>query len=73
MDQFVPWVRPDGYQIVSDLIGVSDLFARIQPMIASMLPGRDPDPRQRARAHGRVPLSRPGSSPPRPRSSRSRS
>ena len=52
LDQSVPWVRPDGYHIVSDLIGVSDLFARIQPMIASMLPGRDPDPRQRARAMG---------------------
>jgi hypothetical protein len=52
LDQFVPWVRPDGYHIVSDLIGVSDPFARIQPMIASMLTGRDPDPRQRARAMG---------------------
>jgi putative peptide zinc metalloprotease protein len=43
----VPWVRLDGYHIVSDLIGLSDLFARIQPVIASMLLGRDPDPRVR--------------------------
>lgn len=48
----LPRVRPDGYHIVSDLIGVSDLFARIQPMITSMLPGRDPGPRQRAQAMG---------------------
>ena len=45
LDQFVPWVRLDGYHIVSDLIGVSDLFARIKPVIGSMLPGRDRDPR----------------------------
>lgn len=45
IDQFVPWVRLDGYHIVSDLIGVSDLFARIRPVIKSLLPGRRPDPR----------------------------
>jgi putative peptide zinc metalloprotease protein len=45
LDQFVPWVRLDGYHIVSDLIGVSDLFARIKPVITSLLPGRHPDPR----------------------------
>ena len=45
LDQFIPWVRLDGYHIVSDLIGVSDLFARIKPVIGSLLPGRHPDPR----------------------------
>jgi putative peptide zinc metalloprotease protein len=45
LDQFVPWVRLDGYHIVSDLIGVSDLFARIRPVIASLWPGRSPDRR----------------------------
>ena len=45
LDQFVPWVRLDGYHIVSDLIGVSDLFARIKPVIASLRPGRHPDRR----------------------------
>ena len=45
VDQFIPWVRLDGYHIVSDLIGVSDLFARIKPVIASLLPGRRPDRR----------------------------
>jgi putative peptide zinc metalloprotease protein len=38
-------MRLDGYHIVSDLIGVSDLFMRIKPVIASLLPGRRPDPR----------------------------
>ena len=45
LDQFIPWLRLDGYHIVSDLIGVSDLFARIKPVIASLLPGRHPGPR----------------------------
>jgi putative peptide zinc metalloprotease protein len=37
-DQFIPWVRLDGYHIVSDLIGVSDLYARIKPVITSLRP-----------------------------------
>jgi putative peptide zinc metalloprotease protein len=45
LDQFVPWVRLDGYHIVSDLIGVSDLFTRIKPVITSLRPGRRPDRR----------------------------
>jgi putative peptide zinc metalloprotease protein len=45
LDQFIPWVRLDGYHIVSDLIGVSNLFARIKPVIASLRPGRQPDRR----------------------------
>jgi putative peptide zinc metalloprotease protein len=45
LDQFIPWVRLDGYHIVSDLIGVSDLFARIKPVLAGLVPGRPKDPR----------------------------
>jgi putative peptide zinc metalloprotease protein len=45
LDQFVPWVRLDGYYIVSDLIGVPDLFTRIKPVLKSALPGRHPEPR----------------------------
>ena len=45
LEQFMPWLRLDGYYVISDLIGVSDLFARIKPVIASILPGRRPDPR----------------------------
>jgi len=47
LDQFVPWLRLDGYYVVSDLIGVSDLFARIRPVLRSLLPRRPPDPRVR--------------------------
>ena len=45
LDQFIPWLRLDGYHVISDLIGISDLFTRIKPVIASLLPGRHPDPR----------------------------
>jgi putative peptide zinc metalloprotease protein len=45
LDQFFPWVRLDGYYVVADLLGVSDLFSRIKPVLASLLPGRVPDPR----------------------------
>jgi putative peptide zinc metalloprotease protein len=45
LDQFVPWIRLDGYHIVSDLIGVSDLFSRIKPVVRSLMPGRPLDPR----------------------------
>jgi putative peptide zinc metalloprotease protein len=45
LDQFIPWVRLDGYYVVSDLVGIPDLFARIKPVIASLVPGRDPGPR----------------------------
>jgi putative peptide zinc metalloprotease protein len=45
VDQFVPWMRLDGYHIVSDLIGVSDLFARIKPVLRSLVPGGRPDRR----------------------------
>src|SRR5205085_2849677 len=43
--QFIPFVRLDGYYVVGDLVGVPDLFARIKPVIASLVPGRDPGPR----------------------------
>ncbi|HEX3801488.1 MAG TPA: hypothetical protein VHV75_01485 [Solirubrobacteraceae bacterium] len=42
IEQFVPWMRLDGYHVVSDLIGVPDLFARIRPVIASLVPGHEP-------------------------------
>lgn len=45
VDQFVPWLRLDGYHIISDLIGVSDLFARIKPVVLSLVPGRPLDRR----------------------------
>jgi putative peptide zinc metalloprotease protein len=45
LDQFLPWVRLDGYYVVADLIGVSDLFSRIRPILRSLVPGRRPSPR----------------------------
>jgi putative peptide zinc metalloprotease protein len=45
LDQFFPWVRLDGYYVVADLLGVSDLFSRIKPVLRSLLPGRRADPR----------------------------
>jgi len=41
--QLLPIIRLDGYYIVADLTGVPDLFARIKPILSSMVPGRRPD------------------------------
>jgi putative peptide zinc metalloprotease protein len=43
--QFLPVIRMDGYYILSDLIGVPDLFSRLGPVLASMIPGRGAHPR----------------------------
>jgi len=43
--QLLPIIRLDGYYIVADLTGVPDLFARIGPILASAVPGRQPDDR----------------------------
>jgi putative peptide zinc metalloprotease protein len=43
--QFLPWLRLDGYYLMTDVIGVADLFQRIGPVLRSMLPRRDADPR----------------------------
>jgi putative peptide zinc metalloprotease protein len=40
--QFLPFLRLDGYYLVSDLAGVPDLFGRIRPVLASLLPGHRP-------------------------------
>ena len=45
MMQFLPVIRMDGYYILSDLIGVPDLFSRLGPVLASMIPGRPTHPR----------------------------
>jgi putative peptide zinc metalloprotease protein len=41
----MPSLRLDGYFILTDLIGVPDLFKRIVPTLRSMIPGRPADPR----------------------------
>ena len=38
--QFMPFLRLDGYYVISDLTGVPDLFARIKPTLHSVLPWR---------------------------------
>lgn len=42
--QLLPFLRLDGYYVVSDITGVPDLFSRIRPILASLLPGREPGP-----------------------------
>jgi putative peptide zinc metalloprotease protein len=38
LQQMLPFLRLDGYYILSDLTGVPDLFQRIRPTLRSMLP-----------------------------------
>jgi putative peptide zinc metalloprotease protein len=45
LDQLLPFVRFDGYFILSDLIGLPDLFARVVPIVKSALPAGRRDPR----------------------------
>ena len=45
LQQLLPFVRFDGYFIVSDLVGVPDLFARVAPVLRSGLCGNRSDPR----------------------------
>ena len=45
LEQLLPFVRFDGYFILSDLAGVPDLFARVTPILKSTLTRGRPDPR----------------------------
>lgn len=45
--QFLPFIRLDGYYILSDLIGVPDLFSRMGPVLKSIFRRREPHPRVR--------------------------
>jgi putative peptide zinc metalloprotease protein len=45
LDQLMPWVRFDGYYLVSDLTGVPDILDRVRPALRSLIPGRPGDPR----------------------------
>ncbi len=40
LQQFLPFLRLDGYYVVSDLAGVPDLFQRTRPVLSSLVPGR---------------------------------
>jgi putative peptide zinc metalloprotease protein len=41
LQQLLPFLRLDGYYILSDLTGVPDMFARIKPTLKSALPGQE--------------------------------
>ena len=45
LEQLLPFVRFDGYFILSDLVGVPDLFSRVGPILRSALPGPGVAPR----------------------------
>lgn len=44
LDQLMPWVRFDGYYVISDLTGVPDILDRVRPALQSLIPGRPPHP-----------------------------
>jgi putative peptide zinc metalloprotease protein len=44
LQQMLPFLRLDGYYVVSDLVGVPDLFRRIGPVLKSAIPFRKADP-----------------------------
>lgn len=44
LQQMLPFLRLDGYYVVSDLVGVPDLFRRIGPVLRSAIPFRTPEP-----------------------------
>jgi putative peptide zinc metalloprotease protein len=45
LQQLLPFVRFDGYFILSDLVGVPDLFARVAPILRNAVPRAPRDPR----------------------------
>jgi putative peptide zinc metalloprotease protein len=45
LEQLLPFVRFDGYFILSDLVGVPDLFARVAPILRSAVSKGPRDPR----------------------------
>ena len=47
IQQLLPSLRFDGYFILTDLVGVPDLFQRIGPTLRSMIPGQPADPKVR--------------------------
>jgi putative peptide zinc metalloprotease protein len=56
MYQFLPFIRLDGYYIMSDLVGVPNLFAYLGPVLRSMF--RSPDAVTNARLHVLKPRAR---------------
>jgi putative peptide zinc metalloprotease protein len=49
--QFIPFVRLDGYWLLTDLTGVPDFLSQMGPFLRSILPGR-----QKIRTRGACPI-----------------
>ena len=45
LQQLIPALRFDGYYVLSDLTGVPDILGRVKPILASLIPGREPSAR----------------------------
>jgi putative peptide zinc metalloprotease protein len=45
LQQFIPFLRLDGYYLITDLTGVPDLFGHVRPILSSLVPGRAVDRR----------------------------
>lgn len=45
VQQALPFLRLDGYYILSDLTGVPDVYLRVGAVFSSLIPGRKPDQR----------------------------
>jgi putative peptide zinc metalloprotease protein len=45
LQQFVPFLRLDGYYLMSDLTGVPDLFGHVRPFLSRLVPRREVDRR----------------------------
>jgi putative peptide zinc metalloprotease protein len=48
LDQLMPWIRSDGYYVITDLTGVPDILDRVRPALQSLIPGRPRHPAVRA-------------------------
>jgi putative peptide zinc metalloprotease protein len=44
LNQFIPWVRLDGYYVLTDLTGVPDVLTRVKAVLLSLIPDRKSDP-----------------------------
>ncbi|HLI55679.1 MAG TPA: hypothetical protein VKY26_01480, partial [Actinomycetota bacterium] len=44
LQQCLPFLRLDGYYVLSDLVGVPDLFSQMRPLLRGLIPGRKPAP-----------------------------
>jgi putative peptide zinc metalloprotease protein len=47
LQQLTPFVRLDGYYVLTDLAGVPDILGRVRPVLRSLVPGATTDPRVR--------------------------